>query len=182
MLDPTGIVGVIGVAGQILEYAFKFYNNWKDAKAEAKSFILEVAALKTTLLHVHNLLSDPKFANAFEEDSSALLSELDPEHDADTAILLSACEDKLQRLLAKMKKRADAHRFGWECLKAALDGGKAREAVENLHRRFQTLTLLFERDQLALQTKTLQQTIEAREDQNRNHQTKVQKLWSIENG
>jgi len=40
--------------------------------------------------------------------------------------------------------------------------------------------LLFGSDQLALQTKTLQQTIEAREDQNRNHQTQVQKLRSIE--
>ena len=116
MVDPTGIVGVIGVAGQFLGYTFKFYNTRKDAKAEAKSFIFEVGALKTTLLHVHNLLSDPKFANALDDDSSAVFSELDPLHDTDTTVLLSACKDELQRLLAKLKKRADGHRFGWECV------------------------------------------------------------------
>jgi NACHT domain. len=177
MVDP---IGVIGLAGQLLEFTFKFYNNWKDVKADTKSFILEVGALKTTLLHTRTILSDPNFASAFENSSSALLSELDPLHGTDTAVLLSTCENELQHLLAKMKKRADGHRLGWECLKAALDGGKAREAVENLHRRYQTLNLLFGRDQLVLQTKILQQAIEGREDQNRNHQTQVQKLRSIE--
>ena len=68
-------------------------------------------------------------------------------HGTDTAILLSTCEEELQYLLSKMKKRADGRRFGWECLKAALDGGKAREAFENLQRRYQTLTFLFGRVQ-----------------------------------
>jgi hypothetical protein len=62
MVDP---IGVIGVAGQFLEYTFKFYNNWKDVKAKTKSFILEVGALKTTLLHARSILSDPILANAF---------------------------------------------------------------------------------------------------------------------
>ena len=141
-VDPTGIVGVIGTAGQFLEYAFKFYNYWEDAEDEAKKFHSRSRGPQTTLLHVHNLLSDPRFVNAFEDDSSALLSELDPLHDMDTTVLLSTCKDELQRLLSTMKKRADGHRFGWECLKAALGGRKAREAVENLHRRYQALHLL----------------------------------------
>jgi len=66
---------------------------------------------------------DPKFANTFKDDSSALLSELDPLQDTDTTNLISIFEDELQDLLAKMNKRADGHRFGWECLKAALDVG-----------------------------------------------------------
>jgi hypothetical protein len=180
MVDPTGIVGVIEVAGQVLEYTSKFDSSWTDAKEEAKSFIFEVGALRTTLLRVHNLLSDPKFANALEKDSSALLSELDPLHDTDTTVLLSICKDELQSLLTKLKKRTDGHRFGWECLKAALDGGKACEAVENLHRRYQALNLLFWNDQLALQTKVLQQPIGIRDDLHQNHGTQVRQLQSIE--
>ena len=56
MVDP---IGVIGVASQLLEYTFKFYNNWKDITAETKSFIFEVQALKTTLLYARSILLDP---------------------------------------------------------------------------------------------------------------------------
>ena len=75
MADPTGIAGVIGAAGQFLVYTFKFCKSWKDAEAEAKRFILEVGVLRTALLHARSTLSG---ANAFKDDSSALLSELDP--------------------------------------------------------------------------------------------------------
>ena len=177
MVDPTGIVGVIGVAGQIIQYIFNSCYNWTEAKAEAKSFIHEVLALKTTLQHVYDLLSDPGFANAFENKSSALLSKLDPLPDTNTTdtgqgendsggleldmdSLLSTCEDELQRLLSELKKRVGGHKFGWERLKTALVGRKAREAVEDLHRQCQTLTLFLEFGQLTLLIKTISKAIE----------------------
>jgi len=83
------LIGVIGVAGQLLEYTFQFYNNWKDVEAETKSFVFEVEALKTTLLHARSILLEPNFANASKDDSSALLSEPDPLHGTDTVVLLS---------------------------------------------------------------------------------------------
>ena len=197
MIDPTGIVGVIGVAGQIIQYIFKFCYNWREAKEEAGSFIQEVWALKTTLQNVHDLLSDPDFANAFKDISSALLSKRNPlpntgptdtgqdendsgELELDISSLLSTCEKELQRLLSDLKRLAGGHRFGWERLKAALVGRKTREAVENLHRQCQTLTSLLEFGQLKLQNKILKEAIEARKDQNRNHQAQTQKLQSIE--
>jgi len=73
-----------------LKYTFTLYNNWKDIKTKAGSFILEVEALRTALLHACSILSDPNFVKAIEDDSLALLSKLDPPHDTDTAVLLSA--------------------------------------------------------------------------------------------
>ena len=47
MADPFGIVGVIGVATQIIQLGVQFGLDWNDAPADTKSFIAELEVLKT---------------------------------------------------------------------------------------------------------------------------------------
>jgi len=124
-------------------------------------------------LYVWSSISNPDSAKAFQGEHSALLSELDTLYDTDTTILLSACKHELQDLLSRLAKQADSHSFSWHHFKAALDGRKAREAVENLHRRYLSLTLLYQADLATLQAKALREIKEAREDQLRIHKLKL---------
>jgi predicted TIM-barrel fold metal-dependent hydrolase len=180
MAEPLGIVGVIGVAAQLIQTSTKLYSNFKDAPADARNFILELQNLKTTLAETDkNVISNPEFAKAFQGRHSSLLSEFDPLHDTDTMAMVAACGRELESLLDRMKKRKDGHRLGWEGVKAAFAGPKAREAVENLQRRCLSLNLLFQADMAALAANTHQEIKKGRAEQKQNHQAQAHTLEHI---
>ena len=76
MVDPCGIIGVIGVVGQIIKLTVQFGLDWKDAPADAKSFVAELQALKAVVFETNNnieLYQD--FADAFHGRQSPLVSQ-----------------------------------------------------------------------------------------------------------
>ncbi|KEF58604.1 uncharacterized protein A1O9_06530 [Exophiala aquamarina CBS 119918] len=141
MADPFGVIGVIGVAIQIVQVGVQYGLDWKDAPAEAKSFIAELEVLKTVLAETKkNILDNKEFADAFKGRNSALLSHLgDGEQGTDTSLLVSTCRTELESLLGNLEARCQRHRIGWERIKGAFQARKTREAVENVHRHCQTL-------------------------------------------
>ncbi|RYP35326.1 hypothetical protein DL767_003865 [Monosporascus sp. MG133] len=162
MADPFGIIGVIGVAGQIIQMGIQFGLNWKDAPADVKSFMAELQVLKTTLSETNtNIALNQDFINAFKGRHSTVLSQLtDVTPATDTSVMVSACRTELEHLLAELKKRAQAHRVGWERMKGAFLAKKTREAVESLQRQCQFLNNLVVIDIAALQATTLKEVRE----------------------
>ena len=62
MADPLGIIGLIGVATQIVQIGVNFGLDWKDAPADVKSFRSELQTLKSTLSEVHtNIILNQDF-------------------------------------------------------------------------------------------------------------------------
>src|SRR5262245_10059730 len=96
----SGVVGVIGLAIQIIQVTVQFGLDWKDAPADARSFVAELQALKTVLSETNtNLILNGDFADAFHGRHSALLSQLGPlAHGTDTATMVSACQVELESL------------------------------------------------------------------------------------
>ena len=141
MADPFGIIGVIGVAVQIIQIGVQFGLDWKDAPAETKSFIAELEVLKTVLAETkRNILDNKEFVGAFQGRNSALISHLgDGDQATDTSLLVSTCRTELETVLENLKKRCQGHRAGWERIKGAFQARKTREAVENLYRHCQAL-------------------------------------------
>ncbi|RYP14355.1 hypothetical protein DL765_006400 [Monosporascus sp. GIB2] len=167
MADPFGIIGVIGVAGQIIQIAVQFGLDWKDAPTDVRSFVTELQALKTVLSETNtNIILNQDFEDAFRGRHSALLSQLGAAaQDTDTQLMVSACQDGLETLLKDLKKQAMGHRIGWERLKGAFLAKKTREAVENLHRQCRTLNSLLAMDTLAVGVSIHKQIKEVRKEQ-----------------
>ena len=172
MADALGIVGVIGVAAQIMKIATKFGLDWKDAPADAKSFVTEIQALKTVLSETNtNFLVNDDFKNAFHGRHSSLILQLgDTAQGTDTHAMVSACKKELESLLEDLKKRISGHRIGWERLKGAFLAKTTREAVESLHRQCQTLNSLVAMDALSLGVSTHKEVRKARTEQQSWHE------------
>ena len=159
MADPASVIGVIGVAAQIIQLSVQFGLDWKEAPAEAKSFIHELQSLKNVLSETYtNIILNPDFAGAFAGRPSALLSQLGPlAHDTDTIAMVSACHSELQGLSRDLERRACGSRGGWERLKGAFESQRSRDAVETLHRQCLALNQLVAIDAVALAVNTNQQ-------------------------
>jgi hypothetical protein len=168
MADALGIIGVIGVAGQILQLTVKFGLDWKDAPEDAKLFLKDIQTLKTVLSETHsNILIDGDFKAAFEGRRSALLAEFDdPTQSTSTSSLINTCQLQLEEVLFDLKKRTQGHRLGWERLKGAFTAKKTREAVEDLQRRCLSLNSLISLDTLSLGVQTFKEVKHARQEQN----------------
>jgi hypothetical protein len=180
MAEPLGIVGVIGVAVQLIQTCTKLHSDWKNAPADAKNFILELQNLKTILSEMNrNVIENPEFAKAFYGKHSSLLAEFDPQRKTETRAMLSVCKDELDGLLQRLEKRRDGPRLGWERLKAAFDGPGARQAVTNLQRRCLSLSLLLQTDTALLAANTRQEVKEGRQEQKQHHQTQMGALNHI---
>ncbi|KAK4207884.1 hypothetical protein QBC37DRAFT_255020, partial [Rhypophila decipiens] len=54
MADPFGILGVIGVATQLIQISVQFGLDWKDAPSNARAFFFELESLRTVLRETHN--------------------------------------------------------------------------------------------------------------------------------
>jgi hypothetical protein len=144
MADLFGIIGVIGVATQIIGVGVQFGLDWKDAPAETQSFIGELEVLKTVLSETkRNILDNQEFVDAFQGQNST-----------HTSLLVSGCRTELEALLENLQKRCQGHRASWERIKGAFLARKTREVVENLHRHCQVLNSMTVIDAAALGAST----------------------------
>jgi hypothetical protein len=137
MADPCEIVGVIGVAGKIIQAAVQLGLDWKDIPSDTKAFLLELQALKTVLSETYtNVVLNKDFLDAFDSRHSVLLSQFGSTvPPTDTQIMISACHSELGLLLGELEKRGQGGRAGWERIKGAFLSKRTREAVENLHQQ-----------------------------------------------
>ncbi len=180
MAEPLGLIGVVGVAAQLIQLSTQLGLDWKDAPAEARGFILELQSLKTVLSETNtNTLLNQDFADAFHGRHSALRSEFDPLHATSTLALVSACQKELESLLADLRKRAQGHRLGWERLKAAFTASRMREAVEDLRRRCSALNELLQIDVAAIAASTHREVKDGRREQQQQHQAQTRALGHI---
>src|SRR5689334_1701604 len=131
MADPSGILGVIGVATQLIQMTVQFGLDWKDAPSDARAFFFELQSLRTVLQETHkNVTQNSDFINAFEGRHSTILSHLGDQSQRTVAkSMLSACETELEKMAKDLKKRAESHRASWEALKGAFTAKKTRESV-----------------------------------------------------
>ena len=169
MADPFSIIGLIGVATQIIQIGVRFGSDWKNAPADARSFMAELQTLKTVLSETNtNILCNDDFKEAFQGQHSALLSELGPlAQNTATQLLVLACKTELETLLEKLKKRDQGHRFGWERIRGAFAAKTTRDAVENLQRQCQALNNMVSIDALALNANIYKEVKESRVEQER---------------
>ncbi|PHH75993.1 hypothetical protein CDD80_1894 [Ophiocordyceps camponoti-rufipedis] len=129
MADPFSILGVIGAATKLIKTASDLCIDFKDAPAEARSFIRELQDLKTVLSETHtNLLMNADFVQAFEGRHSALLAQVVGAPSTGTSHFMSTCKAELESSLKELRKKA----------------------VEQLHRHCQTLNSLVAIDGAAL--------------------------------
>ncbi|KIW15313.1 hypothetical protein PV08_05358 [Exophiala spinifera] len=186
MADPLGIVGVIGVAAQIIQLGVQFGLDWNDAPADTKSFIAELEVLIMVLSETKkNTVENQQFMEAFKDRHSTLLSrtgEASPA--AETPALISACRSELETLLEDLKKRCQTHRVSWERLKSAFLAKRTRETVENLHRKCQALNSMALIDAVALGASTYNTVnqIHARQqmsDQAENDRFRIQRKTAL---
>jgi len=173
MADPFSILGLIGIAAQIIQIGVQFGLDWKDAPDDAKGFMAELQALKTVLCETNaNIILNKDFVDAFHGRHSALLSQLGAAaQNTDTQVMVSACQVGLQDLLTDLKKRLQGHRFGWERLKGAFNARKTRDAIEDLQRQCSALNALVTVDAVALAASTHREVKEGREEQQQMHST-----------
>jgi hypothetical protein len=161
MTDPftigASVVGVAGVAIQIVQLVTQFCRDWKDAPADVRTFIDDLQVLAQTLLAINaNILKDTTFIEAFDGQPSLLLAELGPSapNITVTRAFLDRCEAHLTDVLLHMKEKAEGHRFGWKRLKEAFDKKHTRESVVSLQRQCQLLNNMIGVDTLTLSAAT----------------------------
>ncbi|CAI4214952.1 unnamed protein product [Parascedosporium putredinis] len=163
MADPFGIIGVIGVAAQLIQMTVQFGLDLKDAPSDAKSFILELQTLRTILQETDkNITQNPDFVDAFEGRHSTILSQLGSQSSSQTPakLMLSACEIELRKMVEDLNKRAQSSRKSWEALKGAFTAKKTQEAVQKLQRQCQSLNNLAAIDAISLGAKTYSKVVE----------------------
>ncbi|KAF7506984.1 hypothetical protein GJ744_011008 [Endocarpon pusillum] len=172
MADPfsigVGVVGVVGLAIQIVQVVTRCGLDWKDAPTEVKAVREELQVLAQTLsITQTNILQNPDFAAAFDNRPSLLLSQLGPNapNDTNTKVMLQSCERHLRDLLHDLEKRARGHRVGWERLKGAFLAKHTRESVGNLYRQCQTLNNMVVIDAVALSAKIHTEVMAIQEEQ-----------------
>ncbi|KAM7217653.1 hypothetical protein V8F06_007037, partial [Rhypophila decipiens] len=167
MADPSGILGVIGVATQLIQMTIQFGLDWKDAPSDARAFFFELQSLRTVLQETHkNVTQNSDFINAFEGRHSTILSHLGDQSQGTAAkSMLSACETELEKMAKDLKKRAESHRASWEALKGAFTAKKTRESVENLHRQCQALNSMAAIDAIAIGASTHCKVVEMHDHQ-----------------
>jgi len=86
MADPFGIIGVIGVATQLIQMTVQFGLDWKDASSDARAFMVELQTLRAVLQETNkNINQNPDFIDAFEGRHSIILSQLGDQSSLQTA-------------------------------------------------------------------------------------------------
>ncbi|KAI3534483.1 ankyrin repeat protein [Colletotrichum filicis] len=168
MADPFGIIGVIGVAGQIIKAGIKLGIDWKEAPSDVRSFLGELETLKTVLSETHtNIILNQEFKDAFEGRQSTVLSYLadgNSSSDPSTPGLISVCRIELEDLFTKLQKQSEGHRLGWDRLKGAFRSERTHAAVDDLQRRCRLLNSMTAIDNATLTATTLAQVKDARNE------------------
>ena len=177
MADPfstgTGIVGVVGLAIQTAQVAVKFALDWKDAPRDVKTLTAEVQTLETTLSGIYtNIILNPEFAQAFQNGSSILLSQLGPDASpsADMGVLLGIFRADMTALLQDLSKQAKGHRLGLERIKGAFLSQRTQDSIGKLHRQCQVLNTMLTIDTATLGVTLHSEMKEARREQQGWHQ------------
>lgn len=185
MADPLSIIGVVGVAAQLIQITVSFGQDWKEAPSDAKAFKAELEALTVVLSELDgNILQNREVHDAFNSSSgarSSLLSKLGREAE-DTRNLLSTCKEELDAQLQDLRRRIQGSKIGWERLKGAFAAKRTREAVENLHRQCRTLNSMVELDVLSLSSSIQNQVVQERILQKERHNSNVTMAWAIKDG
>ncbi|KAF4880492.1 Vegetative incompatibility protein HET-E-1 [Colletotrichum siamense] len=154
-MDPSGIIGIIGVAGHVITTCAKLSLKWRDAPDDAKKLKSEAESFQKTLLETYNhLIRNPDFYSAFEGEHSVVLSGLAAPSNSDDSLLLFTCKQELEDVLQGLQKRLDGSRFGRERLKATLFGERTESAIENLQRRCQMINNMISIDNARLAANT----------------------------
>ncbi|KAF4896776.1 hypothetical protein CGCVW01_v013798 [Colletotrichum viniferum] len=154
-MDPSGIIGIIDVAGHIITMCTKLSLNWRHAPGDAKKLKSEVASLHKTLLETYDhLIQDPEFISAFEGRHSAVLSDLATPSNSDDSALLFTCKQELDDVLKSLQKRLDGSRFRRERLKATVFGERRQSAIGSLQRRCQVINSMISIDNTRLAANT----------------------------
>ncbi|OHE94115.1 ankyrin repeat protein [Colletotrichum orchidophilum] len=160
MADPFGIIGVIGVVGQVVNAGVKLGVDWKEAPSDVRSFMGELEVLKTVLSETHmNIILNQDFKDAFEGRQSTVLSHLADGNSSSNPSargLLSTCSDELGDLLKKLHKQSEGHCLGWQRLKGAFQSERAHTAVDDLQRRCRLLNSMVAIDNVAMTAATLE--------------------------
>lgn len=166
MADPFSIIGLLGVVEQIVENCVKLGINWKDIPSDAKKFIEELLALKTTLSVTHtNLVLNRNFVEAFKGQPSAVLAYYGG-LGADTSAMVTICKAELEKGLKRLTKLAVGNPV--ERLKAAFQSEKTRQAVEQLYRQCQALNNAVSIDTAAIGANIMKEIGEGRQEQREN--------------
>ncbi|KFA45537.1 hypothetical protein S40293_06581 [Stachybotrys chartarum IBT 40293] len=173
MADPLGIIGVIGVAAQIIQFGVHIATDWASVPADVKAFLAELHALKLTLSETHaNVLANPDFRASFTGHHSVLLSSTSS--GGPVSELLALCSAELTRTLRELEARAaGGGTHGWGRLKGAFLATGTKEAVEALNR-------LAAIDSLALEARTHEAVRGVAEEQARAREE--QEAWRVEDG
>jgi hypothetical protein len=148
MADPFsiggGIVGILGLIIQISQVVGRFGLKWKDAPKVVQAFNTELRSLQVTLSEMTKLVSDPSFEEAFEGNSSAILSHLKAEDTSKDVIkgAFENCEMQLIDVVKSLEAKGEGHRLGWQRLKAAFLSEKTESAISQLQRQCRILDKL----------------------------------------
>jgi Cdc6-like AAA superfamily ATPase len=185
-MDPfslgASILGVIGLTIQVGEILVKFGMDWTYAPDDVKHFIMEIQTLKTTLSTTYtNAITNPEFEKAMRGTESALLSHF-KQKESDSGQLdfpMAMCKERLQKLLAELRKASKGSKFGWSRLKMAFLASDIREAVEDLHCQCQVLNNLIGIDSLTLGVETLKEIRAVRQEANEDR--KARQDWESRN-
>ncbi|KAI0024278.1 hypothetical protein F4780DRAFT_655506 [Xylariomycetidae sp. FL0641] len=142
MADPFGIIGVVGVAAQVIKAGVELGLDWKDVPEDSKAFIREVKILQRVLYEVNaHVEKTPGFADMLSRTPLAPTSPGAQAEDIPT--LLSTCKDglnaELDNLRQELQKRSTGHHLGWERVKGAFKSKRTRDAVQDLSRACQNL-------------------------------------------
>ncbi|KAH8587995.1 hypothetical protein B0O99DRAFT_601192 [Bisporella sp. PMI_857] len=183
MAEPFGVVGVIGLVIQITQAVVQIGLDWKDAPDNVKAFMAELGTLKIILSETNaNIILNSEFEKAFHNRPSLLFSQLGPNASStDTKFMLDLCREKLEDLLKELTKKEYGHRLGWDRLKGAFLAKATRDSVENLSRQCQILNSMLSIDTAVLAASTYKKVSEAKEEQQRWHQTDNETLLAIRN-
>ncbi|KAI5457861.1 hypothetical protein BGZ63DRAFT_70523 [Mariannaea sp. PMI_226] len=154
-MDPFGLIGLIGLAGQVLNSMIQLGLDMKDAPSEARDFVRQLQVLKTAISETNtNLVLNSDFREAFQGRHSTILSELDSTTElTDTQSMVSACVDELKAMIETLKKRSQ-NKINWTRIKSGFVAQKTKDAVDNLERQCRILNSLVAIDAVVLNART----------------------------
>ncbi|WAO96611.1 Hypothetical protein NCS54_01429100 [Fusarium falciforme] len=134
MADPFSIIGLLGVAAQIIEIAVGFGSDWKDIPTATIDLISQLQYLKAVLSVTYiNILTHDGFRHDFQIQRAENLSQPGIDEPRITmAEMVSSCTAELKDLLGILEKYKYGHRFGWRRLKGAFNPKATRARVESL--------------------------------------------------
>jgi hypothetical protein len=171
MPDPfslaAGIVGILGLTIQISQIVVQFGLDWKDAPKDVKASMQEVLNLEILLQELNiRLISNPSFQEAFNGESSALLSHLQISKVSKDNIreTFATCQAELAEVVSKLKVKYAGHRFGWERFKGPFLSKSTAKAIYSLHKQCQILKDLVLLDVASLSASTNQELREIRNE------------------